>query len=240
MTDHSKALRDFASQDKKTFNTMLGLYDDKEYKKALEKAEMVLAKYPDHVETSAFKALILDQLKRKTEAYDLIKQALFKNMSNFTCWHVYGMLNRANKKYDDARKAYLQALKIDESNTNVLRDLCTLQLQLKDFKGHCETRRRIVVVNSKQFFNFTGYITAAFLIKNYDLCCEIWESIVEIYGTDPRDTQSISELNEAFLLRAKIYEEMKDAKKGVKFVIKNTKYIVDDVRRNELLVRLYL
>lgn len=86
---------------------MLGLYDDKEYKKALEKADLVLAKYVNHVETTAFKSLILDQLKRKNEAFDLIKTTLFKNMGNFTCWHVYGMLNRANSKFDDARRAYI-------------------------------------------------------------------------------------------------------------------------------------
>ena len=65
-------------------------------------------------------------MKRKTEAYELVKKALFKNMANFTCWHVYGILNRANKKFDDARKAYINALKADEMNVNVLRDLSLL------------------------------------------------------------------------------------------------------------------
>ena len=32
---------------------------------------------------------------------------------------------------------------------------------------------------------------------------------------------------------------MEDFKKGAKFVIKNTKFIVDDTRRNEALVRFY-
>ena len=42
-------------------------------------------------------ALNLNAMKRKKEASDLIKQALFKNMANFTVWHVYGILLRANK-----------------------------------------------------------------------------------------------------------------------------------------------
>lgn len=46
-----------------------------------------------------------------------------KNMSNFTCWHVYGILHRSNKNYEDARKAYCNALKYDAQNQNVLRDL---------------------------------------------------------------------------------------------------------------------
>jgi len=92
----------------------------------LKNADNILEKHANHPETIAFKALILNSLKRKAEAYDLIKTALFKNMANFTCWHVYGILNRSNKKFDDARKAYLNALKSDETNQNVLRDLSLL------------------------------------------------------------------------------------------------------------------
>jgi hypothetical protein len=47
-------------------------------------------------------------------------------------------------------------------------------------------------------------------------------------------------MNELYLVRAQIFEDLSDFKKGAKWVIKNTKFIVDDVRRNELLVRLYM
>ena len=43
------------------------------------------------------KALILSAMKKKKEAFDFIQKALFKNMANFTCWHVYGILHRGNK-----------------------------------------------------------------------------------------------------------------------------------------------
>lgn len=69
------------------------------------------------------KALNMNSLKKKTEAFELIKKALFKNLANFTCWHVYGILHRSNKNFDEARKAYLNALKYDKENQNVLRDL---------------------------------------------------------------------------------------------------------------------
>jgi len=52
---------------------MLELYDNKEYKKALEKSDNILSKYPDHAEANAFKALILNSLKRGQEAFELIK-----------------------------------------------------------------------------------------------------------------------------------------------------------------------
>ena len=105
---------------------MMELYDNKEYKKALEKIEIIMETHPDHPESGAFKALVLNGLNKGAEAFDLIKKVLFKNFGNFTCWHVYGMLNRSNKNFDDARKAFVNALKYDENNINVLRDLATL------------------------------------------------------------------------------------------------------------------
>ena len=45
------------------------------------------------------------------------------------------------RNYDEARKAYLNALKYDANNQNVLRDLGQLQVQLRDFEGYAETRR---------------------------------------------------------------------------------------------------
>ena len=85
-------------------------------------------------------ALTLNSMRRKGEAFELIKKALFKNLKNFTCWHVFGILHRSNKyffntfsikpyrNYEDAKKAYANALKYDPNNQNVLRDLGQLQI----------------------------------------------------------------------------------------------------------------
>ena len=108
----------------------------------------MLEKYPDHPETQAMKALNLNAMKKKTEAFDQIKKALFKNLGNFTCWHVYGILHRGNKNYDEARKAYLNALRYDAGNANVLRDLGQLQVQLRDYEAYAETRRQLLVGKS--------------------------------------------------------------------------------------------
>ena len=51
----------------------------------------------------AFKALIFNGLKKKTEAMEIIKGALAKNMVNFTCWHVQGILYKSQKNYKAAK-----------------------------------------------------------------------------------------------------------------------------------------
>lgn len=59
-----------------------------------------------------------------------------KNMTNFTVWHVYGMIARNVKDYDMARKCLLNALKHGSKvNEGVLNDLSTLQCFLRDFEG---------------------------------------------------------------------------------------------------------
>jgi len=58
------------------------------------------------------KALNMNALKKKVEAFELIKKALFKNLSNFTCWHVYGILHRSNKYVFFIIKRYIRDLLI--------------------------------------------------------------------------------------------------------------------------------
>jgi tetratricopeptide (TPR) repeat protein len=126
MAQNHHSTANWAPSDRKSFNTILELYDASEFSKALEKIMDIEIKHPDHCETQSFKALVLNSMKKKTKAFEIIQKTLFKNMSNFTCWHVYGILNRSNKLFDAARKAFLNALKQDENNNNLLRDLSTL------------------------------------------------------------------------------------------------------------------
>ena len=68
----------------------------------------------------------MTKLKRTKEAFETIKKILFKNLTNFTCWHVYGLINRQHKDYDQARRAYLNALKYNPEHEQVMRDLSSL------------------------------------------------------------------------------------------------------------------
>lgn len=54
----------------------------------------------------------------------------------FSGWHVYGLLQRSDKKYDEAIKCYRNALKWDKDNLQILRDLSLLQIQMRDLDGY--------------------------------------------------------------------------------------------------------
>lgn len=58
------------------------------------------------------------------------------NSFNLSGWHVYGLLQRSDKKYDEAIKCYRNALKWDKDNLQILRDLSLLQIQMRDLEGY--------------------------------------------------------------------------------------------------------
>ncbi len=60
------------------------------------------------------KGLILNCLGKVEEAREHVKKGLKNDVKSHVCWHVYGLLQRSEKKYDDAIKAYRNALRIDK------------------------------------------------------------------------------------------------------------------------------
>lgn len=93
------------------------------------------------------KGLTLNCLGRKEEAYDHVRRGLRNDLRSHVCWHVYGLLQRSDKKYDEAIKCYRNALKWDKDNIQILRDLSLLQIQMRDLDGYKVRRPSIA-----QFF----------------------------------------------------------------------------------------
>lgn len=48
-------------------------------------------------------------------------------------WHVYGLLYRADKNYEEAAKCYANALKFNKNDLNILRDFAILQTQMRHY-----------------------------------------------------------------------------------------------------------
>ena len=49
------------------------------------------------VETRAFRALAMSGMGKMKEAVKEIKAVLMKNMMNYTCWHIMGIIHRREK-----------------------------------------------------------------------------------------------------------------------------------------------
>ena len=76
--------------------------------------------------------LILNSMDRKDEGLELVKLGVMYNLRSHVCWHVYGLVHRSNRDYQEAVKCYKQALKIDKDNMQILRDLSLLQIQVRE------------------------------------------------------------------------------------------------------------
>jgi len=70
------------------------------------------------------------------------------HLSNYrrshVCWHVYGLIYRSERNYNEAIKAYKQALRIDPGNFQILKDMGLLQMQMRDLEGFATTQRIIL------------------------------------------------------------------------------------------------
>ncbi|KAM3520183.1 hypothetical protein NHJ13051_007006 [Beauveria bassiana] len=133
-----------AAKEAAQFRQVLRSYEEKQYKRGLKTADLILKKVPKHGETMAMKALILNGQGKMEEAFVLGKEALTADMKSHICWHVYGILYRAKKNFEEAAKAYKFALKLEPTSAQIQRDLAALQVQMRDYQGFIQTRNSML------------------------------------------------------------------------------------------------
>lgn len=169
--------RSLPKKESDLFKNVVKHYETKQYKKAVKQADTILKKFPNHGETLAMKGLVLNCLKKGEEAHALVKQGLMNDMRSHVCWHVYGLLYRSDRNYNEAIKAYKQALRIDSDNLQILRDLSMLQIQMRDLAGFEVTRHNILTLKSNGKINWLAFALAKHLTG--DLRGAI--SVIDIY-----------------------------------------------------------
>ncbi|XP_071447544.1 N-alpha-acetyltransferase 15, NatA auxiliary subunit [Hetaerina americana] len=159
------------------FKRILKCYEHKQYKNGLKFAKQILGnpKYAEHGETLAMKGLTLNCLGRKEEAYDYVRRGLRNDLRSHVCWHVYGLLQRSDKKYDEAIKCYRNALKWEKDNIQILRDLSLLQIQMRDLEGYRDTRYQLFMLRPTQRASWIGFAMAYHLLQDYEMALKIVE-----------------------------------------------------------------
>uniref|UniRef100_A0A4W4G428 N(alpha)-acetyltransferase 15, NatA auxiliary subunit n=1 Tax=Electrophorus electricus TaxID=8005 RepID=A0A4W4G428_ELEEL len=159
------------------FNFCFRCYEHKQYRNGLKFCKQILSnpKFCEHGETLAMKGLTLNCLGKKEEAYELVRRGLRNDLKSHVCWHVYGLLQRSDKKYDEAIKCYRNALKWDRDNLQILRDLSLLQIQMRDLEGYRETRYQLLQLRPAQRASWIGYAIAYHLLEDYEMAAKIIE-----------------------------------------------------------------
>nr|XP_042141188.1 N-alpha-acetyltransferase 16, NatA auxiliary subunit isoform X2 [Peromyscus maniculatus bairdii] len=142
-------------------------------------------KFAEHGETLAMKGLTLNCLGKREEAYEFVRKGLRSDVRSHVCWHVYGLLQRSDKKYDEAIKCYRNALKLDKDNLQILRDLSLLQIQMRDLEGYRETRYQLLQLRPTQRASWIGYAIAYHLLKDYDMALKLLEEFRQTQQVPP-------------------------------------------------------
>ncbi|KAH0544962.1 hypothetical protein FGG08_000888 [Glutinoglossum americanum] len=155
-----------SSKESSLFRQVIRNYEGKQYKKGIKVADQILRKNPNHGDTLAMKALIINSQGRPEEAFALAKVALRNDMKSHVCWHVYGLLYRAEKNFEEAIKAYKFALKLEPESQQIQRDLALLQVQMRDYQGYIESRRAMLQARPQIRQNWTALAIAHHLAGN--------------------------------------------------------------------------
>jgi len=144
------------SKEQTLFRHLVQHYETKQYKKGIKAADQILRKHPNHGDTQAMKALILSSQGHTSEAFELCKLALKNAMKSHVCWHVYGLLYRQQKNYEEAIKAYRFALRLEPESAQIQRDLALLQVHMRDYEGYVSSRRIMLQARPQLRQNWTA------------------------------------------------------------------------------------
>ena len=217
-------------------------YEQKQHKRALKTADTILKKVPNHGETLALRGLTLNALDRKEEAYDHVRRGLRADLRNHTCWHVFGLLYRSDRNYSEAIKCYLNALKWDADNQQILRDLSFLQLQMRDFDGFIETRRRLLAAKSNNKMNWMAYAVGNLLGGRADTAADVVTAYLKTVTEDLDPAARSYEGSELHLFRIQALAEGGKCEEGLAALDASASKIVDALTagatRGTLLLRL--
>ncbi|RMZ80303.1 hypothetical protein DV738_g2802, partial [Chaetothyriales sp. CBS 135597] len=200
-------------KDGSLFRQVVRHFENKQYKKGLKAAEQILRKNPNHADTQAMKALIIGNQGHSQEAFALAKTALNNNMRSHVCWHVYGLLYRSEKNFEESIKAYKFALRLEPESVPIQRDLAHLQIQMRDYEGYIASRKNMLQQKPGFRQNWTALAIANHLAGNYEAA----ENVLTTYEDTLKSKPSRADLEhwEAVLYKNKIIAESGDLDKAL-------------------------
>lgn len=220
------------------FRKILKCYEMKQYKNGLKLAKQILTnpKFTEHGETLAMKGLTLNCLGRKEEAYDYVRRGLRNDLKSHVCWHVYGLLQRSDKKYEEAIKCYRNALKWEKDNIQILRDLSLLQIQMRDLEGYRETRHQLFKLRPSQHASWIGFAMSYHLLGDYETANNILETFRSSQTVENYDYKH----SELLLYQNQVIQESGNYEKALQHLKKYQGQILDTLAVKETMGELCL
>lgn len=178
------------------------------------------------------KALILNSMEKTDEAFALGKIALQCDMKSHVCWHVYGLLYRSQKNFEEAIKAYKFALKLDPDSQQIQRDLALLQIQTRDYEGYIVSRRAMLQARPHIRQNWTALAVAQHLAGNLAEAESVLTTYEETLKSPPPKTDF--ENSEAVMYKNSLIAEMGQTQRAFDHLESAAKHNLDRLAVLEL------
>ena len=178
------------------------------------------------------KALIMNSQGKTDEAFALAKVALQCDMKSHVCWHVYGLLYRAVKNFEEAIKAYKFALRLEPDSQQIQRDLALLQVQMRDYSGYLTSRRAMLTARSHIRQNWTALAVAMHLNGDLSEAEGVLTTYEETLKNPPLKTDF--ENSEAVMYKNSLIAEQGDIKRALEHLESAGKYNLDRLAVAEL------
>ncbi|KAJ2925092.1 hypothetical protein H1R20_g11994, partial [Candolleomyces eurysporus] len=236
----SKALaskKALPSKEAGLFRELLNFYETRQLKKGLKTADQILKKFPEHGETICMKGLVLVHMGRREEGIDLVKKGVRLDLTSHIVWHVFGLIQKGEKNYEEALKSYGQALRFDKENLNILRDSANLQTHLRLFDSLVETRYTLLRLRPNLRQHWVALSVAHYLNGNLKEA----KQVLENYETTLKNVPAHNvEHSETLLFYIRLLEELGDYSEGLSLLNTNSKSraIVDQTAISETRARL--
>ena len=172
------------NRERALFTAVVDAYETKKYAEGVAAADAILKKFPEHGETLAMKGLIVRSMdeghERHDEAHALCARGIECHPGSHVCWHVLGLVHRAERNHAESAKCYAQALKIDPENSLVMKDLSLVYAQTRNVKAFVELRWKILSRKRDQRMSYVALACGLHLMGEHENAYEVLDSYEKI------------------------------------------------------------
>lgn len=167
----------------------------------------------------------------------LVKDGVRNGVRSHVCWHVFGLVHRSDSNYPEAIKCFMNALKIDETNQNILRDLSWMQVQVRDIEGFVNSRNKILEGRSNLRASWVTGAVANYMGDQFQVAFDLVTKYRAHTSVDKGDAYEEGEL---LLFQNRCLEKMGKYSEAVDHLKAHEKHIADKLSVNVKLAELQL
>ncbi|GAA6049964.1 hypothetical protein JCM3770_007071 [Rhodotorula araucariae] len=234
--DHNRYL---PQHDAEAFTKCLGMYENKQFTEGLETVQHVLDKHPNHGESLVMKGIFLCSLDRKPEGYECVRRGVKNDPGSHIVWHVYALVLRADKNFEEALKCYKKAVEIEKDSLNLLNDMAPIAVHLRKYDDYVAIRLSMLKSQPRVRRNWVNLAVAQFLARQYRAATQTLAYYEDMLRDVP---EGDVEMGEVLLFHAQVLEEAGEYERCLDFLSEKSAQIVDrtayTVQRARLLLKL--